>query len=76
MENVNCGSDNMINDDICKLRDELNDSIVQGKDYSEIYRISVELDQLIAKYYRTSSEEKKKTWEKRQKKSKILAMYI
>jgi len=66
----------MINDDICKLRDELNESIVQGRDYSEIYRISVELDQLIAKYYRTSSEEKKDIKEKRHKKSNILAMYI
>ncbi len=42
----------MLNDEICKLRDKLNDSIEKGKDYSVIYAISVELDELIAKFYR------------------------
>lgn len=42
----------MLNDEICKLRDELNNSIIQGKDYSIIYSLSVKLDELIAKYYR------------------------
>ena len=43
----------MLNDEICKLRDELNKSIEQGEDYNNTYRISVELDNLIAQYYRT-----------------------
>ena len=42
----------MLNDEICKLRDKLNDSISKGKDYSIIYSISVELDELIAKFYK------------------------
>jgi hypothetical protein len=42
----------MLNDEICKLRDELNNSIVQGKDYNTIYSLSVKLDELIAKFYR------------------------
>ena len=42
----------MLNDEICKLRDKLNSSILAGKDYSTIYSISVELDELIAKFYR------------------------
>ena len=42
----------MLNDEICKLREQLNDSIVKGEDYEKTYRISVELDQLIAEYYR------------------------
>ena len=42
----------MLNDDICKKRDELNQSIAENKDYSIIYRLSVELDQLIAEFYR------------------------
>ncbi len=42
----------MLNDEICKLRDKLNESIENGKDYSIIYEISVELDELIAKFYR------------------------
>lgn len=41
----------MLNDKICKKRDELNKSIEEKKDYSEIYKISVELDELIAAYY-------------------------
>ena len=42
----------MLNDEICKLRDKLNESIITGKDYSTIYAISVELDELIAQFYR------------------------
>ena len=41
----------MLNEEICKLRDKLNDSIVNGADYNITYQISVELDQLIAEYY-------------------------
>ena len=52
----------MLNDEICKLRDELNKSIEQGEDYSNTYRISVELDELIAKYYRTSQSEEKNSY--------------
>lgn len=47
----------MLNDEICKLRDKLNQSIVDGKDYSYIYKLSVELDELIAKYYQESTPE-------------------
>ncbi len=42
----------MLNDEICKLRDKLNESIVTGQDYNIIYQLSVELDELIAQYYR------------------------
>ena len=42
----------MLNDEICKLRDKLNESIVTGEDYSIIYQLSIELDELIAEYYR------------------------
>lgn len=43
----------MIDEEICKLRDELNKSIIDEKDYNIIYKISIELDELIAKYYST-----------------------
>lgn len=46
----------MLNDEICKLRNKLNESIVTGKDYSIIYQLSVELDELIAKYYRENKK--------------------
>ena len=42
----------MLNDEICKLREELNQSIINGEDYNITYKLSIELDELIAKYYR------------------------
>ena len=42
----------MLNDEICILRDKLNESIVTGKDYSVIYQLSIELDELITEYYK------------------------
>ena len=42
----------MLNDEICKLREELNKSIEEGKDYDTIYQLSVKLDELIAEFYR------------------------
>lgn len=42
----------MLNDEICKLRDELNKSIEEGKDYDIIYDLSVKLDELIAEFYK------------------------
>lgn len=47
----------MINDEICILREKLNKSIEAGDDYSIIYKLSVELDELIARFY----NEKKNT---------------
>lgn len=41
----------MLNDEICKLREKLNNSILNEEDYSITYQISVELDELIAQYY-------------------------
>lgn len=41
----------MLNDEICKLREKLNNSILNGEDYNITYQISIELDELIAKYY-------------------------
>lgn len=58
----------MINDEICKLRTKLNNSIIKGEDYDKIYRLSVELDELIAKYYITQSMKNK--YHKRERKSK------
>ncbi len=52
----------MLNDEICKLREKLNKSIEQGDDYSNTYKISVELDELIAKYYRISQSDGKNSY--------------
>ena len=50
----------MLNDEICKLREKLNDSILNEKDYNITYQISVELDQLNAEYYSTEIKLNKK----------------
>lgn len=51
----------MLNDEICKLREKLNESIISGQDYTVTYKLSIELDELIAKYYRkTKNIEKSK----------------
>lgn len=42
----------MIDEKICILREKLNKSIQDGEDYNIIYDISVELDNLIAEYYK------------------------
>ncbi len=47
----------MLNDEICKLREKLNESIITGQDYSITYKLSIELDELIAKYYRKDINE-------------------
>ena len=42
----------MLNEEICNLRDKLNESIINEEDYEIIYKLSIELDELIAKYYK------------------------
>ena len=42
----------MLNDEICDLRDKINKSIEENADYNEIYKISVELVQLIVNFYK------------------------
>lgn len=41
----------MLDKEIIELREKLNESIINGEDYDEIYKISIELDELISKYY-------------------------
>ena len=49
----------MLNDEICELRKKLNESILEGQDYSITYELSIELDELIAKYYRKKTQNPK-----------------
>ena len=44
----------MLNDEICKLREKLHESILKKNNYEDTYQLSVELDQLIAEYYSTN----------------------
>lgn len=50
----------MLDDEICKKRDELNKSITENRDYSVIYKLSIELDELIAKFYRGNQKKDRK----------------
>ncbi len=59
-DKIKKGEKNMLNDEICKLRDKLNKSIERGDDYSVTYQLSVQLDELIAKYYENLKNNKKK----------------
>ena len=45
------GEDSMLNDEICKLREKLNKSIEDNDTYETIYKLSIELDELIEEYY-------------------------
>lgn len=49
----------MLNDEIRKKREELNKSIEENRDYDYIYKISVELDELIAEFYGREADEGK-----------------
>lgn len=68
-------SDYMLNDEICRLREKLNESIINNDDYSITYKISVELDELIAKYYRTTITLKPKPKKKRKSISEIKELF-
>ena len=50
----------MLNEEICKLRDKLNKNKKKGDDYNITYKLSIELDELIAKYYDELKNAKKK----------------
>jgi len=41
----------MLDEEICKLRNKLNKAIEEESDYQIIYNLSIELDELIIKYY-------------------------
>ena len=41
----------MLEENINNLREKLNNSILQEEDYSIIYKISTDLDELIMNYY-------------------------
>ena len=41
----------MLDEEILELRRKLDESIANEKDYDKTYRLSIELDDLITKYY-------------------------
>ena len=49
----------MLEQEIQRKREELNESMVNNKEYEDVYRLSVELDDLIDEFYRKSREKEK-----------------
>ena len=49
----------MLEEEIIKKRKELDESIEQRKNYDITYKLSVELDDLIAQFYDKSKDDKK-----------------
>lgn len=50
----------MLEDEIKRKREELNESIENKNKYEDIYKLSVELDELIAEFYKEAEEKKNK----------------
>ena len=44
----------MLDKEINEMKEKLNNAILKNEDYGVIYNISIQLDELIAKYYRES----------------------
>lgn len=56
----------MLEEKILEKRKELNESIEKNKNYEKTYKLSVELDELIAQFYgETKESELKRTKDKR-----------
>lgn len=49
----------MLEQEIQRKREELNESIENNKEYDDVYRLSVELDDLITEFYKESQEKRK-----------------
>ena len=49
----------MLEEEIRKKRKELNESIEKNRNYDITYKLSIELDDLIAEFYRKKQNEKR-----------------
>ena len=52
----------MIDEEILELRRKLDESIANEKDYNKTYRLSIELDDLISKYYNKKLMKNESIW--------------
>lgn len=64
----------MIEDKIKRKRKQLNESIEKNKKYEDVYKLSVELDELITEFYKESKQkqETKRILKNRKNLRKIL----
>ena len=49
----------MLEDKINQKREELNESLAKNKKYEDVYKLSVELDDLITEFYKEAEEKRK-----------------
>lgn len=49
----------MLEEKIKRKRKQLNESIENNREYEDVYKLSVELDDLITEFYRESKEKEK-----------------
>lgn len=68
----------MLDEEILELRRKLNESVEKEENYKKIYKLSVELDDLIAEYYRKGLSKKNKNckWRWKPIKNKILVGFL
>lgn len=66
----------MLEDEITKKRRELNESIENAGNYEDVYRLSIELDELITEFYKDSKDENKKRLFFKKRKSIKKILYI
>ena len=66
----------MLEEKIQRKRKELNESLENNNKYEDVYRLSVELDDLITEFYKEAEEKKKAKnfWDTRKNFKKILYM--
>ena len=50
----------MLEDEITRKRKELNESIENAGKYEDVYRLSIELDELITEFYKDSKDKSKR----------------
>ena len=62
----------MLEDKINKKREELNESIEKNDRYEDVYRLSIELDDLITEFYKKSKEKNKNIIKNKKSLNKIL----
>lgn len=55
----------MLDEEILELRRKLNESVTKEENYKKTYKLSVELDNLIAEYYNKRLRENKNTCNKK-----------
>ena len=66
----------MLEEEIKRKRKELNESIESKSKYEDVYKLSVELDNLITEFYKESKEKSKKKRILRRKKEINKILYI